>query len=127
MADWPLTLPQELASDAYQETFPDIFLRTSMEVGPAKSRRKVTTNVVPITSYIILSLAQTIILDAFYQEISGGATSFSWTHPRLGTTAQMRFTTQPIYSSLKGSYYKATLNLEILPNYTIIAQGGDIG
>ena len=40
--DWPATLPQEILAEGYEEGLPDVLVRTKMDAGPDKVRRRAT-------------------------------------------------------------------------------------
>lgn len=114
MPSWPVSLPS-LELDGYAETAPDVVLRSQMDAGPAKVRRRFTAGVRPIAGQVTLTAAQTATLDAFYvTDLAGGATPFDWTHPRTGAACVMRFTEPPGYTPVE-QFYRATLRLEIMP------------
>ncbi len=116
MADWPSTLPDTVISDAYQETPPDNLLRTPMDKGPAKLRRRTTTNVRNITCRDIYTTEQVATLDTFYvTTLQSGALAFDWEHPRTGSSVEMRFAARPTYTALSGRKYQVDYQLEIMP------------
>ena len=114
--DWPSSLPDNLLVDGYQETPPDLLIRTEMEEGPGKIRRWGTGNVREITGELILDLSEVDTLDDFYlNTLKGGALRFNWNDPRSGDSVEMRFREQPEYSGLSGNIFRARLRLEIMP------------
>lgn len=116
MPTWPITLPTAPLMDRFRETPPDNVLRTEMETGPAKLRRRTTAGVRVLALTYLLSAEQVADLDAFYKTtLYGGALAFSFTHPREGGTVSCRFREPPVYTPVNGNYYRATLNLEVLP------------
>jgi len=116
---WPSVLPQDFQIDGYNETLPDVTIRTKMDAGPAKVRRRFTTNVRPIKCKLKVTDTQYVALASFYQnDCAGGALSFIWAikdpvlvalFPALITdvvngivTLTLRFTAPPIRSVLTG-------------------------
>jgi hypothetical protein len=115
MASWPSGLPQIPLMAGYEETFPDTAIRTEMEVGPAKVRRRTSHNVRPLSVGFYLTTAQVDILDTFYSTtLSGGTLAFDHEHPRTGDAAELRFTGPPKIS-VAGADYLAEFGLEIMP------------
>ncbi len=101
---------------SYQEMVPDTALRSAMDQGPAKVRQRTTAGVRNITAVYLLTNAQISTLETYYLTTqAGGALSFSWTHPRTGSTVTARFKAPPSYSPASGTFYYVTLSLEILP------------
>jgi len=114
MATWP-TLPAPIIN-TFNETLPDNVIRTSMDKGPAKVRRRTTANVRPIQFSMVLTEAQVATLDTFYNTTTlSGAQEFDYTHPRTGATVSARFTQPPAYSDINGLAYRVEVQLEILP------------
>ncbi len=113
---WPLGLPQKLQASGYQESAPSTVVRTAMDTGPAKIRRRMTSAPRRIKGSVMLTAEQVAILDEFFlSTLSGGAVAFDWLHPRTGATASFRFVSPPAYQNIGGTTYSAALDLEILP------------
>lgn len=98
--DWPMTLPQAPVQDGYQESPANNTIRTSMDVGPAKVRRRQTVGVRTLQCTYELSQAQVQILDDFFVSYTAsGAVPFNLPHPRTGALVPARFAEPPAYSS----------------------------
>lgn len=116
MASWPGTLPQSPLLESYQETAPNGLLRTQMEAGPAKVRRRFTAAPRPFKFRVDLTTAQVGTLDAFFLTTCAmGALAFDWLHPRTGASVSYRFVSPPAYTPADGDVWKADLDLEIMP------------
>jgi hypothetical protein len=117
MANWPAApFPQELIETGYSESPPNNLLRTNMDVGPAKVRKRTLANVRSISGQMTLTAAQVATLDTFFVTTTNyGADAFTWVNPRTGVTATIRFVNPPAYTSLEGGMYSVALSLEILP------------
>lgn len=116
MATWPATLPPPL-SQSFRETPPDGSLRTQMDKGPAKVRRRSTAMTRQIAFEMALDQDQLDDLDDFFTTTTySGSDEFTFTHPRTSEVVSARFTSPPNYTDLNnGDYYTATIELEILP------------
>lgn len=115
MATWPATLPPP-ALNSLVESAPDNLIRTSMDKGPAKVRRRTTANVRPLQFTLHLTPAQVTTLDTFFNDTTfGGADAFDYTHPRTGAAVSARFKEVPQYNEREGIIYDASISLEILP------------
>jgi len=115
MASWPVDLPAPLINTIV-ETPPENTIRTQMEVGPAKVRRRTTANVRPLRFSITCTPTQAAALDTFYTATtSGGADEFDYSHPRTGDSVSARFTQAPTYSDVNGQAYRIDIALEIMP------------
>lgn len=113
---WPPTLPQSPLIDVYDETGPDIILRSTVESGKAKQRPRYTNAVVPVTMNFNMTSTQFDALIAFYRT----ATEFEWKNVRSGITATYRFIggQPPKIASVLGGVpfkYRVDVQLEIVP------------
>ena len=100
MAAWPETLPLPL-QDGYKESPPNTTLRTAMDAGPDKVRRRYTAKPRNITIKYHMTKAQIETLDTFYVTTTlSGSLWFDWTHPRTGNACSARFINEPDYSSI---------------------------
>lgn len=116
MATWPATLPQELLSSGFQQKAQSQVIRSDMDAGPPKVRRRFTAKVITIQGSIEINAAQYETLETFFDTtLNGGATSFDWTHPITGDTVSYRFKEPPTYSAVGPVLFRAQLTLEILP------------
>lgn len=114
---WPATLPQGFLVDGYREVMPKTTIRTPMDAGPAKVRRRFTAGVRMLSGRTAMTREQTETLDTFFNTtLAGGALSFDWTHPRTQAPMTCRFASEPEFSPQSGGMrWIVTLNLEILP------------
>jgi hypothetical protein len=113
---WPVTLPEIPLSQGFKEGPPNLLLRTQMDQGPAKVRKRFSAGPRPVTLNVQLHQDQVEILDTFYLDaLEGGSLRFSWAHPRTRVAKEFRFEKPPEYAHIGGLYYMAVLPLEILP------------
>lgn len=117
MPTWPGSLPAAPQGDSYQEQAPNTVVRSPMDAGPQKVRRRFTAGVRPFTFTWLLTKAQVATLDTFYNStLSGGSLTFDGlNHPRTGTATTWRFTMPPTYTYLGPDAWKAITPLEVLP------------
>lgn len=115
MADWPSTLPAP-AINTFKEVPPDNLIRSSMDKGPDKVRRRTTANISPVSFSLKLTSTQVQTLDDFYRTtINSGADEFTYTHPRTGLSVTARFIEPPQYREIAGVLYEVPIQLEIMP------------
>lgn len=116
MATWPATLPAP-AINSFREKPPNNTIRSTMDKGPAKVRRRTTANTRPISFTLKLTPEQTQALDDFYEiETFSGADEFDYVHPRTGENVTARFVSEPDYSEVEGGIiYTCSISLEIMP------------
>lgn len=115
MPTWPASLPAP-AINTYKETPPQNTMRSRTDKGPAKTRRRTTSNVRPVSFTLKLTPAQVTILDDFFvDDTASGALEFDYTHPRTGASVTARFTEEPDYSDIEATIYNVPVALEIMP------------
>lgn len=103
MADavWPVSLPPEPRLKEYQETPPDLTLRTAVSAGPDKVRRRNSANVRVAEFTFDFTQEQWETFDEFFLEtIAGGALPFELTRPSTGNVADFRIVGLPRYTPL---------------------------
>jgi hypothetical protein len=117
MATWPVTLPQLPLMDGYSESSPDGAIRTSMEVGPGKSRKRISAVVRPTTwpLYLETSTQVDALMEFHDDTLAMGALPFDHPHPRKGgSNVSFRFTGGFVVVP-RGVGYHTELPLEIMP------------
>lgn len=113
MASWPSQFCPLINS--FQESPPENTIRSSMDVGPAKVRRRTTANVRPISFNMFLMNSEMATLDDFYvNQTFSGVDPFDFIHPRTKQPVSARFTQPPSYSERSGVGYEVSVSLEIL-------------
>ena len=114
---WPSALPQEPLAQGFGEQAPNTVIRSQMEAGPSKVRRRFTAGVRNIECQMRLTPDQVETLDTFFvSTVAGGALSFDWKHPRNGTAVTFRFIEPPSYSPMtRGVAWQVSMRLEVLP------------
>jgi len=118
---WPQSLPQKPLLNGLAEQAPNTLLRSNMETGPAKVRRRYTAGVRKFPVSFVLTEAQVATMDTFLQEtLLGGALKFDWLHPRTGAAVTFRIIpeseeTLNTYTPLGRGYWSTSLQVEALP------------
>ena len=116
MSTWPATLPQKPQAQGFSEETPALTVRTEMDAGAAKVRRRFTAGVRNLNMTFELDNAQVATFDTFYTDtIKSGALPFDFPDPRTGNTVKVRMVNQPNYQSLGGLHFTVNLKMEILP------------
>jgi hypothetical protein len=117
---WPSDLPLSFQSDGYEEDEEDVVLRSSMDVGPAKTRRQFSGNVRKISGVVVCTDTQFASFKTFFRDTcKKGSLPFDW-HEHLpggnATPATFRFLSPPKYRAKEGNMgYELNLELELLP------------
>jgi hypothetical protein len=98
----------------FKESPPDNTIRTKMEVGPPKMRRRGTGAPRPINGQCYMTAAQVVTFDTFYDTtLYSGSLRFDWKNPRTGVSKELRFTAPPVYTPM-GEGYIVAMSLEIM-------------
>lgn len=115
--NWHTDLPQTLFVSGYSQTYPNVAIKSEMDAGPAKVRRRFTAGVEPVSGTMIMTAAQLATLDTFYNTtLLGGALRFSWTKPPAHSAAcEMRFTEPPTWTAIDPGMYEVNMSFEVLP------------
>lgn len=110
---WPATIDQNILQDGFRQQAKDIVIRTTMEAGLDKLRRRYTTAIINITPQMILDYTQQATLEDFYNiTLQGGVLTFNFDDPVSGTTKEYRFLSPPIYTPYGGLYFIVTMEWE---------------
>jgi len=113
---WPAGLTQRPSVGGYQERFAEIALRTQMEAGAAKVRRRFTAAPRQLEIAFRMTASQVVLLREFFEETCrGGATPYDWAHPRDGSVASFRFVEPPRVSAIAPNLFSVSLKLEQMP------------
>lgn len=114
--DWPSALPQRLNQSGFTNTLPDNTIRSNMDVGPDKVRRRDVSAPEPIQGAIVATAAEYSDLVTFYNTTTAsGSVAFNWTHPITGDAVEYLFTAPPSITAISGTHYTITLQMEIQP------------
>lgn len=119
MPDWPTgSFPFIDDVNNYRETGPqDNVLRTPMDAGPDKTRRRFTA------ARSLLNGQTDVVTDAqvasfktwFSNTIFDGAVSFTADHPRTGVSTDFRFAAPYEILYVGGDQNRIVMQLEVLP------------
>jgi len=131
---WPGSLTRTPRVAELQEDAPAIVIRSEVDAGPAKIRRRFTGDLRRFTIGLDLRRSEVEVFDLWFREQTyGGALSFSWKHPRKGTAADFRFLSTPTYrpKAPRGDgneWWTVSFDVEMLPgtDSSIAPPGGVI-
>ena len=109
-------LPQKLFVAGYGQSPPAVTIKSNMDAGPAKVRRRFTAGVEPVSGTMIMTAAQLATFETFFNTtLLGGSLRFSWTKPPAHSVAcEVRFTEVPSWTKVEDEY-EVSLSLEVLP------------
>jgi len=121
MAVWPGTLPQDVFVGATrgQQTG---FVRSEMDTGPPKMRKKFTAVVINIQSRMVFTGAQLVVFWDFYNiTLDQGVLTFDWKDPLDDSSKSLRFVASPDFALVSGhstsadAMWEGVLFMEVLP------------
>jgi|SaaInlStandDraft_3_1057020.scaffolds.fasta_scaffold35421_2 hypothetical protein len=115
MATWPGTLPSPIA-DGYQEIMADNAIRTQMDVGLAKVRKRSTAAPVRFQLAYNMTATQVTTLETFFNTtINDGVDQFTMANPRTTVSENFRITAPPQITISSGTNYRVVITMERLP------------
>jgi hypothetical protein len=115
---WPPSLPQ-VPQKGYTEEVGAIIVKTPMDAGPAKIRRRSNKPAV-LNLTFIMTTADLTTLDTFIQTTLGYVSRFAFPHPRTGSSVDCRIMptgegTMYNISYLAPGYYTISMQFEVMP------------
>lgn len=119
-ATWPLSLP-EYFNIGVREERQEGFIRSSMDIGPSKQRKRFTATSKMYTGTMLLTGTQRATFETFYSTtINEGADAFDWSDPIDFTTQEFRFVEPPTFTALTGgssgpTLWRLNMKVERLP------------
>ena len=88
---WPTSLPQKPLVDGYKRILPNNLIRSSMDTGSDKVRKRGRFKPQEISASYVLTAAQRNTLENFvHNSLAEGAICFNWPHPELNKLVRAR-------------------------------------
>lgn len=110
MSVWPEKF--EILRDSFQETPVDRVIRSQMDVGPAKKRRRTILGCKNVKFMVQIPIALYDEFEEFYLDNDVGV--FDFVHPRNKKTYSARFVSVPT-GTCNETVYNIPVELEFLP------------
>jgi hypothetical protein len=115
---WPGSLPQ-VPQKGFTESVGINVIRTATDAGPAKQRRR-ASRPSQLNLSFLMTTAQTQTLEEFVKTTTSGVKRFTFTHPRLYTTVEVRIVpgSDGEYFNLNyvaPGYWNTSLKFEVMP------------
>lgn len=109
---WPGTLSQYPLKTGFVISPQKQTIRSEMDIGPAKQRRRTSANTVRYTCKLMLTDTEKATFDTFYNDTTqGGSLAFTWDY----FSNDVRFVGQPSFSPIRPDLYQVTFYIEELP------------
>lgn len=115
---WPTGIPNTIQTSGYSRELQDGVIRTDMETGPAKFRRRFTATQDKNRGQIIMTQAQYLTFETWFKTIiMYGALSFEFPDPlNNSNTLEVRFSKPPSLSPAgNGVDVAVTVEIEEVP------------
>jgi len=111
---WPELLPATLLIDGFSKQPQSSVIRTAMDAGPKKTRRRYTARTVKFSGKQVFDMLELAVFEQFYQfTLADGALRFNFTDPTTLEPAEFRFTADYTVSALDG-LFEVAMQLERL-------------
>ena len=119
-SSWPASLPAPLAAGTSSIKPTDDIIKSSVDAGLPKYRRRFTAVPAVFACNVLLTQAQVNTLEAFYSTTLNAVGLFNWTDYSTGLTATFGFTKRPSYQHVANTagsnmLWIASLELERQP------------
>jgi hypothetical protein len=110
----PATLPAGLLAEGFTKQPQSNVIRTAMDAGPKKTRRRYTARAVNYSGKQVFDAEELAVFEQFYREaLADGALRFNFAGPVTLETAEFRFTEDYSVTEKEG-FFEAALRLERL-------------
>ena len=111
---WPDTLPNGLLVDGLSIEPQNNVIRTSMDAGPQKARRRYTARTIRFSGEQRFDKAEFAVFEMFYHTVlADGVLRFYFTDPVSGETAEFRFC-EHYKAAMIDDFYEVSMVLEKL-------------
>lgn len=115
---WPSTLQPTFNTEGFTEGFAETTIRSTVDQGPSKVRRRFTKGVGAMQATIWLTTIQYLTFKSFYDtDTAGGSLQFLMNHPVSGVPTYFRFAGPPSCAPINSSgiEWSAQFSLEVMP------------
>jgi len=111
---WPDTLPKTLLMNGLSAKRNTNIVRTAMDAGPVKTRRRYTASIKVFSGKMLLDESARAELERFYMiTLADGVLRFNFTDPQTLETAEFRFT-EPYQEASADGFCEVSMSLERL-------------
>lgn len=110
---WPASLDQCFLIGGFSQQNRPVVIRSEVDAGPPKVRRRYTKPIRNVTGAIKADKAQTVALNTFFDvTLQGGVKRFQFTNPITDTLEEFRFIDPPVITPLTSNHFLINMNLE---------------
>lgn len=118
---WPVSLPAQPLLNGLQETYNDLYVESTVDVGPPKRRRRYSGRMRQVAGQMVLTDDQKATLrDFFYDTLQGGVLAFQFDYLSTSTdtpeTVTARFESGGLtFKALSTDQWTADFKIRIDP------------
>lgn len=116
---WPEGLPQRFISDSFSTAMADNRLRSEVDVGPAKMRRRSSRAARPMSGSMLMTTSQlNDVLRPFVEtDLGQGILPFMFPDPAGGDPILCRFAADglPSWTHERPGFWRVSVKFEVLP------------
>ena len=106
---WPELLPSGLLAGGFSKQPQGSVIRTAMDAGPKKARRRYTAGTVKYSGKQIFDAAELAVFEQFYHNVlADGVLRFNFTDPVTLEAAEFRFAADYSVNSVDGLFEVST-------------------
>jgi hypothetical protein len=110
---WPANLDDCFIIAGYTEQKQPVAIRSEVEAGQPKVRRRFTRGVKFVSAAIKADRDQLNDFYSFFDvDLKGGVLRFEFQSPTSGTVREFRFLDPPVVTPLTDKYFQVAMNLE---------------
>ncbi len=125
---WLSTLPQFPLLAGYTDGEADNLIRSQIAVSISKVRSRSGANPIKVTFPVLLTHAQKLVLDVFYDvELLGGIKVFILKLPGDQEESRLRFSEPMAYRAVAHDFWSTQLSFEIVRSNDVIGKDLSIG
>jgi len=111
---WPELLPATLLIDGLSKQPQGNVIRTAMDAGPKKARRRYTAKTVKFSGKQVFDIMELAVFEQFYETVlADGVLRFNFTDPTTLETGEFRFAGDYVVSTVDG-LFEVAMQLERL-------------
>jgi hypothetical protein len=102
---WPELLPSGLLEEGFTKQPQSNVIRTTMDAGPKKARRRYTARSVNFSGRQVFDKTELAVFEQFYHVVlADGVRRFNFTDPITLETAEFRFTADYVTTAIDGHF-----------------------
>lgn len=113
---WPAALQDYVNEESFSHAIGNTTVRTEMDIGPAKVRRRMTRSVDIFDVTITIDVDDYDTVYEFYDTtLNGGVEQFTFAHPFTGVDTNFRMTQEPTFAPMGGREFTVKMRWEAMP------------